>query len=196
MSTNLKSAYIHESSIIDEDVEIGAGSKVWHFCHILSGSRIGEQCHLGQNVMIGPDVTVGRQVKVQNNVSLYKGVTIEDGVFLGPSCVFTNVVNPRSFIVRKDEFKPTLVKKGSSIGANSTIVCGVILGEYCLIGAGAVVTKNVPAYALMLGVPAVQKGWVCRCGVTLDSKLFCSGCTETYKQLKDYIVPNNPVNGL
>lgn len=158
------SVMIHETSIVDDNVQIGDGSKIWHFSHILSGSRIGENCSFGQNCVVGPNVTLGNGVKVQNNISIYDGVEIEDDVFLGPSMVFTNVINPRSFIVRKEEFKKTLLKKGCSVGANATIVCGVTLGEYSLIGAGSVVIEDVKAYALIVGVPGKQKGWVSKAG--------------------------------
>lgn len=159
--------YAHESSYIDNNVTIGAKTKIWHFSHILSGSIIGENCSFGQNCVIGPNVIIGNGVKVQNNVSIYEGVEIEDDVFLGPSMVFTNVINPRAFIVRREEFKKTLLKKGCSIGANATIVCGITIGEYALIGSGAVVNKDVKPYALMVGVPAKQIGWVGRSGNTL-----------------------------
>ncbi len=159
--------YAHPSSYIDDNVLIGEGTKIWHFCHVLSHSSIGQNCSFGQNCVIGPNVTMGNGVKVQNNVSIYEGVEIEDDVFLGPSCVFTNVINPRSFIVRKEEFRKTRLKKGCSIGANATIVCGVSIGEYALIGSGAVITKDVKPYALMVGVPARQIGWVSRSGNTL-----------------------------
>lgn len=159
--------YAHPSSYIDDNVLIGEGTKIWHFCHVLSHSRIGQNCSFGQNCVIGPNVTMGNGVKVQNNVSIYEGVEIEDDVFLGPSCVFTNVINPRSFIIRKEEFRKTLLKRGCSIGANATIVCGVSIGEYALIGSGAVITKDVKPYALMVGVPARQIGWVSRSGNTL-----------------------------
>ncbi len=159
--------FIHESSFIDENVSIGEGTKIWHFSHILQGSKIGKNCVIGQNVMIGPDVVIGNRCKIQNNVSVYKGVKIEDDVFLGPSCVFTNVYNPRAFIERKNEFRETIVKRGVTIGANATIVCGVTIGEYALVGAGAVVRENVPPHALVVGVPAKQIGWACFCGTTL-----------------------------
>jgi UDP-2-acetamido-3-amino-2,3-dideoxy-glucuronate N-acetyltransferase len=162
------SFYVDETSIIDENVRIGENSKVWHFSHILSGSIIGKNCSFGQNCVVGPKVKIGNGVKVQNNVSVYEGVEIEDDVFLGPSMVFTNVLNPRAFIVRKDEFKKTLLKKGSSIGANATIICGVSIGEYALIGSGAVINKDVKPYALMAGVPAKQIGWVGISGNTLS----------------------------
>ena len=163
-STNIQ---IHPSSFIDDNVQIGENTKIWHFSHVLSHTTIGKNCSFGQNCVVGPKVTIGNGVKVQNNVSIYEGVEIEDDVFLGPSCVFTNVINPRAFIQRKDEFKKTLLKKGCSIGANATIVCGVTIGEYALVGSGAVVTKDVKPYALMVGVPAKQIGWVGMSGNTL-----------------------------
>jgi UDP-2-acetamido-3-amino-2,3-dideoxy-glucuronate N-acetyltransferase len=168
MSTKTPSPfYLHPSSFIDDHVTVGEGTKIWHFSHILSGSIIGERCSFGQNCVVGPNVTVGSGVKVQNNVSIYEGVEIEDDVFLGPSMVFTNVVNPRAFIQRKDAFQKTLLKKGCSVGANVTIVCGVTIGEYAMIGSGAVVNKDVEAHALMVGVPARQIGWVGISGETL-----------------------------
>ena len=159
--------FAHETAIVDNEVTIGKGTKIWHFSHILSNSIIGENCSFGQNCVVGPKVTMGSGVKVQNNVSVYEGVEIEDDVFLGPSMVFTNVINPRAFIQRKEEFKKTLLKKGCSIGANATIVCGVTIGEYALIGSGAVINKDVKPYALMVGVPAKQIGWVGISGNTL-----------------------------
>lgn len=170
--------FVHESAYVDEGCMIGGGSKVWHFSHILGGTSIGEDCSIGQNVMAGPDVTIGKGCKIQNNVSLYKGVNLGDGVFCGPSCVFTNVLNPRAGVERKDEFKPTNVGDGATIGANATIVCGHDLGDYCMIGAGAVITKNVRPHALMVGVPAKQAGWVSHDGEILGEDLVCprSGC--------------------
>ncbi len=164
----MASYFAHESCYVDENVNIGENTKIWHFSHILSGSNIGFNCSFGQNCVIGPKVNIGNGVKVQNNVSLYEGVEVEDAVFIGPSAVFTNVINPRAFIVRREEFKKTLLKKGCSIGANATIICGVTIGEYALIGSGAVVSKDVKPYALMVGVPARQIGWVSRAGNTLE----------------------------
>ncbi len=162
------SYFTHETAIVDNNVTIGEDTKIWHFSHILSNTTIGANCSFGQNCVVGPKVKVGNGVKVQNNVSIYEGVEVEDDVFLGPSMVFTNVINPRAFIQRKDEFKKTLLKNGCSIGANATIVCGVTIGEYALIGSGAVVNRDVKAYALMVGVPAKQIGWVGISGNTLD----------------------------
>ncbi|MDA1148954.1 MAG: acyltransferase [Bacteroidetes bacterium] len=173
MSKIHKDAFVHESSYVDDNVIVGSGTKVWHFSHILNNCDIGEDCSIGQNVVIGPNVVVGNRVKIQNNVSVYEGVTLEDGVFCGPSCVFTNVNNPRSEIVRKDEYRKTIVKRGASIGANATIICGHDLGEYCFIAAGAVVTKPVPAYALMAGTPARRIGWVSKAGGRLGDNLIC-----------------------
>lgn len=166
-SPNKSPYFVHESSFIDPDVEIGDGTKIWHFSHVLSGAKIGAYCIIGQNVCIERDVVIGDRCKIQNNVSVYKGVTMEDEVFCGPSCVFTNVYNPRAFIERKTEFLPTLIKRGATIGANATIVCGAAIGRYALIAAGAVVKSDVPDYALVAGVPARQIGWVCKCGTTL-----------------------------
>ena len=180
-----KGYFSHETAIIDDGAKIGTSTKIWHFSHILKNSEIGENCVIGQNVSIGPDVKIGNGCKVQNNVSIYKGVTLEDSVFCGPSCVFTNVYNPRAFIERKNEFRPTLVKKGATIGANATIVCGITIGEYSLIGAGAVVKKDVPSYALVAGVPARQIGWVCECGTSLKKinkdRTECPACRKKYQ---------------
>jgi UDP-2-acetamido-3-amino-2,3-dideoxy-glucuronate N-acetyltransferase len=162
-----KKYFIHESSYVDDDVRVGEGTRIWHFCHILRSAKIGKNCNIGQNVCIESDVTVGDKCKIQNNVSIYRGVTLEDEVFCGPSCVFTNVYNPRAFIERKHEFRPTLVRSGATIGANATIVCGATIGRYALVGAGAVVKQDVPDYAIVAGVPAKQVGWVCKCGTTL-----------------------------
>ena len=156
--------FVHPSAYVDEPCEIGAGTKIWHFCHVMPNSRIGEGCVLGQNVMVASGVVIGNNVKIQNNVSVYTGVVLEDDVFCGPSCVFTNVINPRSQIVRHSQYQPTVVRRGATIGANATIVCGITLGRYAFIGAGAVVRGDAPDYALMLGVPAVQKGWMSRHG--------------------------------
>lgn len=183
MSEIFNDVFIHESSYIDDNVTIGRGTKVWHFSHVLSNCDIGEDCSLGQNVVVGPNVLIGDKVKVQNNVSIYEGVTLEDGVFCGPSCVFTNVINPRSEIVRKDEYRKTIVRHGASIGANATIVCGYNLGEFCFIAAGAVVTAEVPAYALMAGVPAIRIGWVSRAGGKLGKDLICPIDGSAYRQI-------------
>ncbi len=186
--------FVHESSYIDDGAEIGAGTKIWHFCHVMPRARIGERCNIGQNVLVSSDVTLGNNVKIQNNVSLYTGVVVEDDAFLGPSMVFTNVVNPRSHVNRKDEYKKTLVKKGASIGANATIVCGVTLGRYCFIGAGAVVTKDVPDYALAYGSPARIRGWMCQCGEQLnfDGKTaVCAACGDSYDKDGDKVTPHS-----
>lgn len=175
--------YIHESSYLDESCYIGTGTKIWHFCHVMKGCSIGENCNIGQNVVISPNVVLGNGVKVQNNVSIYTGVICEDDVFLGPSMVFTNVINPRAFIERKAEFKPTLIKTGASIGANATVVCGNSIGRYALIGAGAVVTRDVPDYALVYGNPARIQGWVCRCGEQIQfegNSATCPSCGQNY----------------
>ncbi len=173
---------IHESSYIDDDVIIGSDTRIWHFCHIQSGARIGARCSLGQNVNIANNVKIGNDVKIQNNVSVYEGVELEDGVFCGPSCVFTNDFTPRSrFPKGSAAYKKTLVKEGASIGANATIVCGHTIGENAMVAAGAVVTKDVPRHALMVGVPARQRGWVCECGGMLDDDLMCCGCGRRYE---------------
>jgi len=181
-----KSYFVHESAYVDEGVEIGADTKIWHFSHILSGSKIGERCNIGQNVVIGPDVTIGNGCKIQNNVSVYKGVTLEDEVFCGPSMVFTNVYNPRGAIRRMGELRSTLVKKGATIGANATIICGITIGISAFIGTGTVVLTDVPDYALMVGNPAKQKGWMCACGIQLVFKgnsAKCMACKRKYKKL-------------
>lgn len=173
MHEKSESAFVHSTAVVDPHCRIGAGTRIWHFSHILSGSVIGVGCTIGQNVMIGPNVVVGDRCKVQNNVSLYKGVTLEDGVFCGPSCVFTNVIYPRAEIERKDEFRATLVRRGATIGANSTILCGITLGRYCMVGAGAVVTNDVPDFALVVGTPARFAGWVSHAGERLADDLVC-----------------------
>jgi UDP-2-acetamido-3-amino-2,3-dideoxy-glucuronate N-acetyltransferase len=176
--------FAHQSSYVDEGAEIGPGTRIWHFSHVMTGARIGRGCNLGQNVHVAPGVVLGDNVKVQNNVSIYEGVICEDDVFLGPSMVFTNVINPRSHVSRKDEYRCTLVKRGASIGANATIVCGVTLGRYAFVGAGSVVTRDVPDYALVHGNPARIRGWMCRCGVKLQSEerdlLVCPSCAVAY----------------
>ena len=177
--------FIHESAYVDSPVEIGPGTKIWHFCHILGHVTLGRDCSLGQNVMVGPDVRVGDRCKIQNNVSLYKGVDLEDGVFCGPSAVFTNVDNPRAEIERKSEFRKTLVKRGATIGANATIVCGHTLGAYCFIGAGAVVTSDVPDHALMVGVPARRIGWMSEAGARLGEDLVCPIDGSRYREKEE-----------
>lgn len=177
--------FVHESSYVDAGCQIGKGTRIWHFSHIMQGCVIGEDCNIGQNVVVSPDVILGRNVKIQNNVSVYTGVRCEDDVFLGPSMVFTNVINPRSHVSRKDEYRPTVIRRGASVGANATIVCGNEIGEYALIGAGSVVTKDVPAYALMVGNPARQRGWVSRYGEKLcfdeEGMAVCPATGERYK---------------
>jgi len=179
------SFFTHETAVIDADCLIGEGTKIWHFSHIMSGCTIGQHCSIGQNVVISPDVRIGNRVKIQNNVSVYTGVICEDDVFLGPSAVFTNVINPRSAIIRKDEYKQTLVQKGATIGANATIVCGITIGSYAFIGAGAVVTKNIPDYALVVGNPARQTGWMSEYGHKLkfnpDGLAVCPESQDKYK---------------
>ncbi len=188
------SFYAHPTAIVDEGCEIGDGAKIWHFCHVMPGARIGEDCILGQNVFVAPGVVLGRNVKVQNNVSLYSGVICQDDVFLGPSMVFTNVINPRSAVERKDEYKTTLVGKGASIGANATIICGNRIGAYAFIGAGTVVTKHVPAYALVVGNPGRQIGWMSAHGHRLD---FSQSDEAICPQSGDrYILKNNQVTRL
>lgn len=180
-----KSFFAHETAVIDPDCSIGEGTKIWHFSHIMSGCFIGDQCSIGQNVVISPEVRVGNNVKIQNNVSVYTGVICEDDVFLGPSAVFTNVINPRSAIARKNEYKPTLVKKGATIGANATIVCGITIGRFAFIGAGAVVTKTIPDYALVVGNPARQSGWMSEFGHKLkfntEGIAVCPESREIYR---------------
>lgn len=180
----MSAPFIHESAYVDEGAQIGPRTKIWHFVHVMPGAVIGADCNLGQNVVVLNGTRIGDRVKIQNNVSIYEGVELEDDVFCGPSMVFTNVINPRSHVSRKDEYRRTLVKRGASIGANATILCGTTLGEYCFVGAGAVVTKDVPAYAIVTGVPARRTGWVCVCGVTLRGKgeLSCTECNRHYTE--------------
>jgi UDP-2-acetamido-3-amino-2,3-dideoxy-glucuronate N-acetyltransferase len=175
-------ARIHPTAIVDEGAVLGPGTRVWHFAHVLPGTRIGARCVLAQNCMVGPDVVVGDGCKIQNNVSIYRGVTLEDDVFCGPSMVFTNVLTPRAFVERKDEFLPTLVRKGATIGANATVVCGVTVGRYAMVGAGAVVTRDVPDHALVLGNPARRRGWVSRTGEVLGPDLVCPRTGERYRE--------------
>lgn len=188
-----RNIFIHSSSVVDEGAQIGAGTRVWHFCHLMPACSIGENCTIGQNVYIDNNVIIGSGVKIQNNVSVYNGVIIEDDVFLGPSMVFTNVINPRSFIERKHEFKKTIIHKGATIGANATILCGIEIGRYAMIGAGAVVTKNVVAYALVTGIAAQQTGWVSDAGYKLDfTKSPLARCPQTgqiYKLENNAVFP-------
>lgn len=179
--------FVHPSSFVDDGCDIGDGTKIWHFCHVMPRAKIGRDCNIGQNVVVSPDVVVGNNVKIQNNVSLYTGVILEDDVFCGPSMVFTNVVNPRSHVSRKHEYQQTLVKKGASIGANTTIVCGHTIGRFAFIGAGAVVTKDVPDYALIVGNPGRISGWMCSCGIKLaggkepPASATCASCGTKYR---------------
>ena len=179
--------FVHESSYVDSPCVIGSGTKIWHFSHIMKDCRIGRNCNIGQNVVVSPNVEIGNNVKIQNNVSVYTGCILEDDVFCGPSMVFTNVINPRSHVVRRNEYKTTRVRRGASIGANSTVVCGVTIGRYAFIGAGSVVTRDVPDYALVYGNPALVRGWMCNCGVKIsfaaEGQATCPACGATY--LKD-----------
>jgi UDP-2-acetamido-3-amino-2,3-dideoxy-glucuronate N-acetyltransferase len=188
-------ATIHESAYVDDGAQVGEGTRIWHFVHVMPGAVIGRDCSLGQNVVVMNGTRIGNRVKIQNNVSVYEGVELEDDVFCGPSMVFTNVINPRSHVTRKHEYRHTLVKRGASIGANATIVCGVTLGEYCFIGAGAVVTKDVAPYAIVTGVPARRTGWVCRCGESLrgSSPFTCRACGACYVERGGTLVPTDPL---
>lgn len=182
---NSTSYFAHESSYIDDGAEIGEGTRIWHFCHVMPGARIGSGCSIGQNVVVMNGTRIGNNVRIQNNVSIYEGVELEDDVFCGPSCVFTNVINPRSHVSRKHEYRRTLVRRGATIGANATVVCGVTLDQYAFIGAGAVVTSDVPAYALMVGVPARRVGWMCQCGERLQlaaGEAVCGVCGTAYSE--------------
>ena len=184
-----KKYFAHKTAVVDKGCLIGEGTKIWHFSHVMKDSTIGKSCNIGQNVVVSPDVIIGNNVKIQNNVSLYTGVIVEDDAFLGPSMVFTNVTNPRSHVSRKHEYKRTLVRKGASIGANATIVCGVTLGCYSFVGAGSVVTRDVPDYALVYGSPARVRGWMCQCGEQLTfaeqeggERAICPGCGDAYRK--------------
>jgi UDP-2-acetamido-3-amino-2,3-dideoxy-glucuronate N-acetyltransferase len=179
--------FVHESSYVDDGATVGNGTKIWHFSHIMAGARIGERCNIGQNVVVSPSVVIGDNVKIQNNVSLYTGVILENDVFCGPSMVFTNVINPRSHVPRRDEYRQTLVRQGASLGANSTVLCGLIIGRFAFIGAGAVVTRDVPDFALVVGNPGRVSGWICRCGVKLaagaqpPAQAVCRACATAYR---------------
>jgi UDP-2-acetamido-3-amino-2,3-dideoxy-glucuronate N-acetyltransferase len=183
--------FVHESSYVDEPCRIGLGTNIWHFSHIMKNCTIGEKCNIGQNVVVSPDVVIGNNVKIQNNVSVYTGCVLEDDVFCGPSMVFTNVINPRSHVIRRDEYRPTIVRRGASLGANCTIVCGITIGQYAFIGAGSVVTRDVPDYALMHGNPARIRGWMCNCGHKLQftgdqqsrGEATCAACGRLYRRL-------------
>ena len=190
---DFENVFVHETSYIDNNVSIGQGTKIWHFSNVLNDCKIGENCSFGQNVMIGPKVTIGNNVKIQNNVSVYEGLTLEDGVFCGPSCVFTNVSNPRSTIIRKDKYKKTLVRRGATLGANCTIICGITIGEFAFIGAGAVVSKDVPGYALMVGVPATQVGWISEFGDKLNLPLTGNGETICKNTGQKYLLKDSKV---
>ena len=187
--------FVHESSYVDEGARVGRGTKIWHFSHVMPGAVIGERCNLGQNVVVMPGTVIGNNVKVQNNVSIYEGVTLEDDVFCGPSCVFTNVINPRSHVSRKAEYLRTLVKRGASIGANATVICGGTIGEFAFVAAGAVVRGDIPAYALVVGVPARQVGWMCACGVRLElirGSATCQACGSAYREEGGRLTPVDP----
>lgn len=174
-------AFVHPTAIVDDGAALGPGTKVWHWTHVCGGARVGAECSLGQNVFVAATVTIGDRVRIQNNVSIYDGVTLEDGVFCGPSCVFTNVLNPRAEVSRKDEYRPTLVRRGATLGANSTVVCGVTIGRYALVGAGAVVTRDVPDFALVVGMPARRVGWVSHAGEKLGRDLVCPRDGRRYR---------------
>ncbi|MGM0540563.1 MAG: acyltransferase, partial [Thermodesulfobacteriota bacterium] len=177
--------FVHETAVVDDGCQIASGTRIWHFSHLLAGSVVGRSCNIGQNVVIGPEVEIGDLCKIQNNVSVFKGVTLEDGVFCGPSMVFTNIYNPRAEIRKMDQVRPTLVKKGATLGANCTIVCGVTIGRYGFVGAGAVVTKNVADHALMVGNPAKRIGWMCECGERLTEDLVCLECEKRYEMTEE-----------
>jgi UDP-2-acetamido-3-amino-2,3-dideoxy-glucuronate N-acetyltransferase len=188
--------FVHSSSFVDDPCEIGEGTKVWHFSHVMKDCRIGRNCNLGQNVVVSPGVTIGNNVKIQNNVSVYTGCILEDDVFCGPSMVFTNVINPRSHVERKNEYKRTLVKRGASMGANSTIICGITIGAFAFIGAGSVVSRDVPDYALVFGSPAKVRGWVCACGIKIEfdakspeAKAQCTACGVRYEKREQIVRP-------
>ena len=192
--------FVHQSSYVDQPSSIGAGTKIWHFSHVMKNTRIGAGCNIGQNVVISPDVVIGNNVKIQNNVSVYTGFTLEDDVFCGPSMVFTNVVNPRSHVSRKDEYKTTLVRQGASLGANCTVVCGTTIGRFAFVGAGSVVTRDIPDYALVYGNPARLRGWMCACGIALrfaddGGQAVCAACGAAYVKTEDRVRPAGLAGG-
>src|SRR5215472_11940174 len=189
-----QSYFVHESSYVDAPCSIGPGTKIWHFSHVMKNSRIGANCNIGQNVVISPDVVIGNNVKIQNNVSVYTGCILEDDVFCGPSMVFTNVTNPRSHVVRRDEYQTTLVRRGASLGANCTVICGITIGRYAFVGAGSVVTRDIPDYALVYGNPARLRGWMCACGIRLEfpgesGTARCTACNAQYQKCGEVVTP-------
>jgi UDP-2-acetamido-3-amino-2,3-dideoxy-glucuronate N-acetyltransferase len=186
-----KPAFVHPTAVVDDGAVVGAGSSIWHFCHVMAGARVGAGCVIGQNVMIASGVVVGARCKIQNNVSLYRGVVLEDEVFCGPSSVFTNVLTPRAFVERKDEFLPTLVRRGATVGANATVICGTTIGAYAMVGAGAVVTRDVADYALVAGSPARRIGWVSRTGERLGEDLVCPRTGERFRETESGLVPGD-----
>ncbi|MBP5598295.1 MAG: N-acetyltransferase [Pseudobutyrivibrio sp.] len=185
----MSNCFIHSTAIVDKGAIVGDGTRIWHHCHIMTGAVIGDNCNIGENAFVETGVKIGNGVKVKNNVALYTGVECEDDVFLGPNCVFTNVVNPRSFIEKKTEFKKTIIRRGATIGANSTIICGNEIGEYAFVGAGSVVTKNVPSYTMVIGNPARFYAYVCKCGTKLDNNLICPSCSNRYELDNNKILP-------
>jgi len=185
--SGMKDVFIHESAYVDEGASVGQGTRIWHFCHVFASARIGEACTIGQNVMIGPEVEIGRGCRIQNNVSVYKGVTLADDVFCGPSMVFTNIYNPRAHINKMEQVRPTRVRQGATLGANCTIVCGVTIGRWAMIGAGTVVNRDVGDYELVVGNPCRQLGWVCACGERLADDLRCPGCRKRYEKAESGI---------